>query len=117
MAQQINIYQDFADFIASLSPEKLLTYYAPKKMQQRVDHLVALKKEGKITAPQSQELEKYFILNHNRFCAFALASPQPQKGSICPLCTKPIMVQYMFVHIVRLAKAKALKLLSSKERK
>ena len=37
------------------------------------------------------------ILNHNRFCAFALASPRPQKGSLFPQCTKPIMVQYKFL--------------------
>ncbi|HFA50057.1 MAG TPA: hypothetical protein ENJ95_13695 [Bacteroidetes bacterium] len=35
-----------------------------------------------------------YILNHNRFCAFAIAHPQPLKGSISPQCTKPIMVQY-----------------------
>ena len=34
------------------------------------------------------------ILNHNRFCAFAAASPRPQKGSTCPRCTKPKVVQY-----------------------
>ncbi|HFA47623.1 MAG TPA: hypothetical protein ENJ95_01240, partial [Bacteroidetes bacterium] len=36
------------------------------------------------------------ILHHNRFCAFALTSPQPQKGRTSPQCTKPKMVQYIF---------------------
>ncbi|MCB0519494.1 MAG: hypothetical protein H6577_18605 [Lewinellaceae bacterium] len=80
LAQQYDIYQDFADFIANLSPEKLLSYHAPTMMQRRVEQLVHLKKEGKITVAEDQELEKYF----------------------------------MFEHIVRLAKARALKLLADK---
>ncbi|HFA51573.1 MAG TPA: AraC family transcriptional regulator [Bacteroidetes bacterium] len=35
-----------------------------------------------------------FILHHFRFCAFAPASPQPQKGRTYPRCTKPKVVQY-----------------------
>ena len=42
-----------------------------------------------------------YILNHYRFCAFALSGPQPQKGRTFPQCTtcpdpsgKPIMVEY-----------------------
>ena len=81
LVQQIDIYQDFAEFIASLSPEKLLAYYAPPKMQKRVDRLVALKKEGKITDAENQELEKYFV----------------------------------FEHIVRLAKTRALKIMATKK--
>lgn len=77
-AAQLNIYDDFADFIAGLSPEKILAYHAPDRIQKRVEHLVARKKEDAITAAELQELEKYF----------------------------------MFEHIVRLAKARALKLLA-----
>jgi len=81
LAQQIDIYQDFAEFMASLSPEKLLAYYAPTKMQRRVEFLVDRKKDGKITEEETRELEKYF----------------------------------MFEHIVRLAKTRALKLLADKK--
>jgi hypothetical protein len=73
---QVGIYDDFAEFIASLSPEKVLAYHAPEKIQQRVEYLVEQKKTGKITASESEELDKYFL----------------------------------FEHIVRLAKARALKL-------
>lgn len=59
-----DIFQDFADFIADLSPEKLLAYYAPAKMQKRVDYLVSLKKDGSITEEQIKELEKYFMFEH-----------------------------------------------------
>lgn len=82
VAPSYDIYQDFAEFIAGLSPEKLLTYYAPPKMQKRVEYLVALKKEGNIKPEENEELEKYF----------------------------------MFEHIVRLAKARALKLVANKEK-
>ena len=64
VAEQINIYEDFTTFIAALSPEKILAYYAPAKVQQRVDYLVAQKKEGQITMAEAQELEKYFLFEH-----------------------------------------------------
>ncbi len=75
VAEQLNIYDDFAEFIAGLSPEKILSYHAPDRIQKRVEYLVDRKKEGIITTTETQELEKYF----------------------------------MFEHIVRLAKARALK--------
>lgn len=78
IAEQLNIYDDFAEFIAGLSPEKILSYHAPDRIQKRVEYLVNRKKDGVINPAESQELEKYF----------------------------------MFEHIVRLAKARALKLLA-----
>ncbi|HRI58440.1 MAG TPA: hypothetical protein PK228_01920 [Saprospiraceae bacterium] len=78
VAAQLNIYDDFAEFIAGLSPEKILAYHAPDKIQKRVEYLVERKKLGEITPAEVQELEKYFL----------------------------------FEHIVRLAKARALKLLA-----
>jgi hypothetical protein len=76
--QQAALYDDFAEFIAGLSPDKVLAYYAPERVQQRVEHLVEQKKSGSISVAESGELEKYFL----------------------------------FEHIVRLAKARALKLQS-----
>lgn len=32
ITQQFNIYEDFADFIAGLSPEKILGYHASEKI-------------------------------------------------------------------------------------
>ena len=78
VATPFNIYDDFAEFIAGLSPEKILAYHAPEKVQTRVDFLVARKKTGEITTTESEELEKYFL----------------------------------FEHIVRLAKARALKIIA-----
>lgn len=81
VAQQADIYQHFADFIASLSPEKLLAYYAPEKMQRRVEQLIEKKKTGTLSQTEAEEMERYFALEH----------------------------------IVRLAKARALKLMASKQ--
>ena len=80
VAEQLSLYDDFATFIAGLSPEKMLAYYAPEKVQQRVDYLVTQKKEDRITTEEAQELEKYFL----------------------------------FEHIIRLAKARALQLLAKR---
>ncbi len=78
VTEQLDIYNDFAEFIAGLSPDKILAYNAPDKVQKRVEYLVGQKKEYRITKEEERELEKYFI----------------------------------FEHIVRLAKARALKLRS-----
>ena len=64
VAEQLSLYDDFATFIAGLSPEKMLAYYAPEKVQQRVDYLVTQKKEDRITTEEAQELEKYFLFEH-----------------------------------------------------
>ncbi len=79
LTQPASIYDDFAEFIAGLSPDKVLAYYAPERVQQRVEYLVEQKKAGNISPAESGELEKYFL----------------------------------FEHIVRLAKARALKLLNA----
>jgi hypothetical protein len=78
IVEQLNIYDDFAEFIAGLSPEKIMAYHAPDRIQQRVEYLVQQKKDGLLTLAETQELDKYFV----------------------------------FEHIVRLAKARALKLLA-----
>jgi len=78
LTQPATLYDDFAEFIAGLSPDKGLAYYAPERVQQRVEYLVERKKTGILSPDESGELEKYFL----------------------------------FEHIVRLAKARALKLLN-----
>ncbi len=83
VATQIDMFQDFADFIAALSPEKLLTYYAPPKLQTRVEQLVDRKKNGNLTAEESFELEKYFVFEHlvrlAKTRALSLVSKNPVK--------------------------------------
>jgi len=64
VAEQLNIYDDFAEFIAGLSPEKILSYHAPDRIQRRVEYLVGRKKEDVITPDEALELEKYFMFEH-----------------------------------------------------
>lgn len=64
IAEELNIYEDFAEFIAGLSPEKILSYQAPSKIQKRVDYLVEQKKAGEITDAESTELDKLFMVEH-----------------------------------------------------
>ena len=64
VTEQLDIYNDFAEFIAGLSPDKILAYHAPDKIQKRVEYLITRKKEYNITSEEEQELEKYFIFEH-----------------------------------------------------
>jgi len=64
VAKQLNIYEDLANFIASLSPENILAYHPTDKIQRQVEYLVIRKKEGEISPAESQELEMYFLFEH-----------------------------------------------------
>jgi hypothetical protein len=57
VAEQLNIYDDFAEFIASLSPEKILAYHAPAKIQKRVEYLVERKRKEPSALPNCRNLK------------------------------------------------------------
>lgn len=59
-----NIYDSLADFMASLDPEKVLTFHAPDHIQKRVNVLLDKKKGKGLSAEEADELEHYFILEH-----------------------------------------------------
>jgi hypothetical protein len=59
-----NIYENLAEFIASMDPTKVLAFHAPADIQQRVEYLLEKKLEHGLNTKESQELEHFFILEH-----------------------------------------------------
>jgi hypothetical protein len=59
-----NIYENLAEFIASMAPAKVLAFHAPDSIQQRVEVLLEEKRESGLSAKEAEELEHFFILEH-----------------------------------------------------
>ena len=59
-----NIYDSLADFIAGMDAAKVLTFHAPKDLQERVEDLLEKKQEISLTTREQEELDHYFILEH-----------------------------------------------------
>jgi hypothetical protein len=52
-----------ADVLAALAPEKIVGLKAPTPMSKRVNALIHLKKEGRISTEETLELERFLALN------------------------------------------------------
>lgn len=57
-----NIYDELAEFLASLSPQKVLDFHPSEKKQQRLSELLEKKRSTLLTEEEEQELAGYFIL-------------------------------------------------------
>jgi len=59
-----NIYDSLAEFMASMDPERVLSFHAPEDIQLRVEFLLERKQDSGLTKEEEDELEHYFILEH-----------------------------------------------------
>ncbi len=61
MVQNI-IYDELAEFLASLGPEKVLAYKPSEKKQQRFSELLGLQETRDLTLAEKMEMEHFFTL-------------------------------------------------------
>jgi hypothetical protein len=64
MATSLLAFEEVAEFIASLDPEKLLTLKPSSAVQTRVEELISKKKENVISDDEQYELDRYLALEH-----------------------------------------------------
>jgi hypothetical protein len=57
-------YEEVAEFIASLDPERLLELRPSPKVQERVEELLFKKKDEGLTPDEQFELDRYLALEH-----------------------------------------------------
>ncbi len=57
------LFDDVAEALAKIDPEKILELRASDKMAERVEELVYKKKEGTIDEEEATELEHYLALD------------------------------------------------------
>jgi hypothetical protein len=62
MSTQITVYDELAEFLATLSPSKVLSFKPSASKQQRLNYLLELKHAGSLTDLEKVELEHYFNL-------------------------------------------------------
>ncbi len=56
------VYNDVAEFIASMNPAKLLELKASKEAQERLQTLIEQEKESGLNSEEKDELDHYLIL-------------------------------------------------------
>ena len=59
-----NIYDDVIDLLAKLPPELLLDFHPSEKAQARLEILLDKKSENRLSQPEKDELDKFFVLEH-----------------------------------------------------
>ncbi len=56
-------FGDVAGGLAQLAPEKIINLQAPASMSERVEELVWLRKDNRITTDEATELERFLALD------------------------------------------------------
>jgi hypothetical protein len=64
MTANILAYEEVADFIAALDPNKLLTLKPSASVQERVEILIYKKKDAGLSTEEQYELDRYLALEH-----------------------------------------------------
>jgi SpoU rRNA methylase family enzyme len=63
-AEPVLVFEEIAQFLASLSPRKVLAFKTSKKSQARVSYLLDKNKGHGLNAEESREMEQYMLIEH-----------------------------------------------------
>ena len=63
MTKNTSVYDEVADFVASMNPEKVMSFKASEAHQERLDFLLDKQTESKLSRKEKSELEHYLMLN------------------------------------------------------
>ena len=61
-AADFSMFDDFARFMASLAPEKVLAFQPSARQQTRLSELLAFKQTRSLTADEQAELDYFFSI-------------------------------------------------------
>lgn len=64
MTADILAYEEVAEFLAAINPEKLLELRPSASVQERMEELIYKKKEGSLSSEEQFELDRYLALEH-----------------------------------------------------
>ncbi len=57
-------YDEIAEFIADMAPQKLAEYHASPSLQDRVEYLLDKNQEDGLSESERSELEHYLLIDH-----------------------------------------------------
>jgi len=63
IAATANVYDQIADFMANMSPQKVVAFQASDTNQKRLDFLLDKQKMEGLSDKEKSELEHYLIIN------------------------------------------------------
>ncbi len=64
VAEHISVYDELAQFLASLSPRRVLAYKSSSKAQERVNALLLKNKAEGLNAEENAEMERFMSVEH-----------------------------------------------------
>jgi hypothetical protein len=59
---EVNVFDELAAFLAAMNPEKMLDFHASPQAQQRMEELQWKHKEQGLSAPETEEMERYLTV-------------------------------------------------------
>ena len=62
--QTATIYDEMVDFIASMSPQKVIAFKPSTTTQQRLEDLLYKEKNAHLSVDEKSELDYYLMLEH-----------------------------------------------------
>ncbi len=57
-----SVYDEIAELLAELAPAKILALKASSEMQERLEYLIEMSKENRLTVREKDELDHYIVL-------------------------------------------------------
>ena len=63
MGKPRDIYEEIAEFIAEMNPEKILTFEASIALQERFEELLEKEKASGLSIEEKAELDRYMMVN------------------------------------------------------
>ena len=62
--QAIDIYDELAELLASMDPQKVMHFRASEEAQKRIDTLLDKNKHTQLSPEEAQEMERFMIVEH-----------------------------------------------------
>jgi hypothetical protein len=59
-----SVFDELATLLASMDAQRVLSFHASTKAQQRMDELQWKNKESKLTPEEKSEMERYLVVEH-----------------------------------------------------
>jgi hypothetical protein len=64
IAEPVLVFEELAQFLANLSPRKVIAFRTSPKSQERVTYLIAKNKERGLSEAEDKEMEQYMQIEH-----------------------------------------------------
>ncbi|MCK6691306.1 MAG: hypothetical protein L6Q97_04315 [Thermoanaerobaculia bacterium] len=62
--EPVLVFEELAQFLASLSPRKVIAFKTSKKSQERVDYLLNKNDATGLSPEENKEMEQYMLIEH-----------------------------------------------------